>query len=91
VAVTGVVEDSRVSEFECNFGRPAVSIGGVQPGFSPFKRTQVDVLHPKFHCNPGQRQSEMTDPSEDMDVRILAFDICGANTASFDPRSIRYF
>lgn len=43
--------------------------------------------NPEFHRSPGQRQSEMTDPSEDINIRTLAFDICGANATSFDPCS----
>ena len=32
-------------------------------------------------------RSEVTDPFESVNVGILPFDICGANAASFDPRS----
>jgi len=58
VAVAGVIADPRESEFECN---PAGQLCQ-SARFGPFQRTQVDVLDPKFHRSPGQRQSEITDP-----------------------------
>ena len=45
----GVVEDSCVSEFDPN---PA-GLLCQSARLSPFKRTQVDVLHPKSHRSPG--------------------------------------
>src|SRR5579863_6692469 len=83
VAVAGVVEDSCVSEFE----RDPAGLLCQYAGLRRFQRTQVEVLHSKFHCNPGQRRPEMADPSEGVDVCVLSFDICGANAASFDPSS----
>jgi hypothetical protein len=54
---------------------------------SPFKRTQIDVLHPKFHCNLRQSRSEMTDPSQRVNVRVLASHGRSANAPPFEPRS----
>src|SRR5580704_6387300 len=65
-------------------GPPVASTG---EGFSPLKRTQIDILHAKFHRNRSQSRSEVTDPSESVDVRVLAFYIRGANAPPFDPRS----
>src|SRR5579863_7347888 len=83
VAVAGVIEDPRHSEFE----RDPAGLLCQYAGLRRFQRTQVEVLHPKFHSNPGQRRPEMADPSEGIDVGILAFDICGTNATSFDPGS----
>src|SRR3954465_11352537 len=83
MAIAGVVADSRVSKFECT---PA-GVLRQQARFSPFERTQIDVFHFKPHRNRSQSRSEMTDPSEGVNVRVLAFDIRGANATPFDPRS----
>lgn len=47
----------------------------------------IDVLHPMAHRILCWNRSEMTDPPEGVNARVLTFDFRGANAPSFDRSS----